>query len=250
MVYSEDEDLEFLGQMESSDLNDLVYCLTHDKDGAERVNEELTKSEQYKRFQPDHHQYWKEIAAEIQCFGSNIFAMLFRNGKGILYKEVMTDVCRKLKIDFDQDDSAIGIENVLMMKILSESIGKMSEEEHQQIAGILGIAQSETIKPETLLAPFQAAFVAGGLQSYKLALIVANSVSRFIFGHGLELAGDTTVTRRFSILAGIGLIQPEIWPIFEIAGPAYRVTIPAIILVTTLRRKWLSQQQPASQADA
>ena len=61
MVYREDVDLEFLGQMESSDLNDLVLSLTRDRDGAERMTGELLKSELYKKYQPDHHHYWQRI---------------------------------------------------------------------------------------------------------------------------------------------------------------------------------------------
>lgn len=33
MAYRFDTDLEFLAEIKSEDLNDLVYCLTHDKDG-------------------------------------------------------------------------------------------------------------------------------------------------------------------------------------------------------------------------
>ncbi|HCH0928890.1 TPA: DUF3944 domain-containing protein, partial [Vibrio parahaemolyticus] len=43
MAYRYDSDLEFLGAIKSEDLSDLVYCLTHDKDGEERFTEELTQ---------------------------------------------------------------------------------------------------------------------------------------------------------------------------------------------------------------
>ena len=62
MAYRDDADLEFLGQMESQDLNDLVYCLTHDKDGDVRLTEELTMNELYKNHYPDHQKYWEMIA--------------------------------------------------------------------------------------------------------------------------------------------------------------------------------------------
>ena len=42
MAYRYDSDLEFLGQMKSEELGDLVYCLTHDRDGSVRLTEELT----------------------------------------------------------------------------------------------------------------------------------------------------------------------------------------------------------------
>ena len=36
MAYRYDTDLEFLGKMNSEYLSDLVYCVTHDKDGSVR----------------------------------------------------------------------------------------------------------------------------------------------------------------------------------------------------------------------
>ena len=42
--YRTDPDLEFLQTLKSEELNDLVYCLTHDKDGALRYTESLTNN--------------------------------------------------------------------------------------------------------------------------------------------------------------------------------------------------------------
>ncbi|MFV2029649.1 DUF3944 domain-containing protein [Neisseria sp. S1] len=54
MAYRNDIDLEFLGEMKSEDLGDLVYCLTHDKNGKARWTEALTSSKKYKMHYPDH----------------------------------------------------------------------------------------------------------------------------------------------------------------------------------------------------
>ena len=97
MAYRYDTDLEFLSKCKSEDLNELVYCLTHDKDGDPRLTEELTTNALYKRHHPDHHQYWELIAAEVQCFGANSFATIFRGGKGVPYKAYhYTQVCKSL----------------------------------------------------------------------------------------------------------------------------------------------------------
>lgn len=117
MAYRDDGDLEFLGKLPSEDLGDLVYCLTHDKDGEVRFTEELTLSETYKKYSPDHSKYWELIAAEIQCFGANTFATLIRGGHGVLYKEVLVDVCDKLKVNYNERSSAEIIESNLLMKV-------------------------------------------------------------------------------------------------------------------------------------
>lgn len=238
MAYREDDDLKFLEQLKSEDLNDLVYCLTKDKDGSARLTEELTTNDLYKEFNPDHHQYWKEIAAEIQCFGANSFMTMIRGGKGVLYKEILIDVCGKLKVKFDEHSCVDEIENCLLMKILSDSLKKMSAEELKQLADSLGLANADHITPEIMIGTFQAVFVAGGFLSYELALIVANSIAKAVFGRGLTLVGNATLTRTLAVLAGpVGWILTGIWTAVDIAGPAYRVTIPAVILIATLRKK-------------
>lgn len=83
-MYRYDPDLEFLGKVKSEDLNDLVQMLLYDKDGDARLTEELSMRDSYKRYHPDHHQYWEDIAGEIQCYGANTIAMWFRGGKGVL----------------------------------------------------------------------------------------------------------------------------------------------------------------------
>lgn len=57
MAYRHDNDLEFLKELESEKLNDMVYCLTYDKDVDVRFTEELTASENYKKHNPDYHKY-------------------------------------------------------------------------------------------------------------------------------------------------------------------------------------------------
>ena len=244
MSYRNDSDLEFLAEIKSEDLNDLVYCLTHDQDGEKRFTEELTESSSYKEHHPDHHQYWKLIAAEIQCFGANTFATLLRGGEGVLYKEVLTDVCDKLKVNYNNNSSVEKIETHLLMKILEDSIEKLSPSELQDLARNLGLENFSGITPEALVGIFQAVFRAGGFKSYQLTLIIVNYIMKAILGRGLSLAGNAALTRTMSVLAGpIGWTITGLWTAIDIAGPAYRVTIPAVIHVAVLRQKYLYDEK-------
>lgn len=240
MAYRIDSDLEFLAELDSEDLNDLVYCLTHDKDGEVRYTEELTGSDEYKEHNPNHHQYWKLIAAEIQCFGANTFATLIRGGEGVLYREVLMDVCNKLKVNYNKNSSVEKIENHLLMKILEDALEKMSPEELQELARTVGLKNFSGVTPEVVVGVFQAVFKAGGFKSYQLTLIIVNAVMKALFGRGLSLAGNAALTRTMSILAGpIGWVITGVWTAIDVAGPAYRVTIPAVIQVAVLRQKYL-----------
>jgi uncharacterized protein YaaW (UPF0174 family) len=240
MAYRDDKDIEFLGDMNSLDLNDLVYILTHDKDGNERYTEQLTASNLYKIHKPNHNKYWQYIAAEVQCFGANSVATLFRGGKGVLYREVLTDVCDKLKVNYNKDSSVQIIENNLLMKILSESLENMSAEELKDFGAALGIDNVNKFTPETVLAIFQAVFRAGGFKSYQYTLIIVNAILKSIIGSGLSFASNRVLVQTMSILTGpIGWTITGLWTALDIASPAYRVTIPAVIQIAALRQKSL-----------
>ena len=238
MAYRYDSALEFLGQCTSKDLGDLVYCITHDKDGSARLTEELTATAVYKRHNPDHHQYWELIAAEIQCFGANSFATIFRGGKGVPYKEVLIDVCEKMKVNFNKESSVEVIEQNLLMKILKDSLEKMSTAEVRQLAESLGVKNFNVVTAETLVGGFQTIFKMGGFKSYQLTVIIVNAVMKALIGRGLSFAATGTLMRAASVLTGpIGWAITGIWTAVDLAGTAYRVTIPAVIQVAFLRQK-------------
>jgi len=243
MAYRNDRDLEFLGKIKSAHLCDLVHCLTHDTDGSSRWTEEITQNELYKQHSPNHHEYWPLIAGEIQQFGANTFATICRGGEGVSYREVATNVCDKLKVNYNKSSSIQIIENNLLMKILSDALDKMTQKELNELADSIGMKEKSFITPEALLGTFQAVFRAGGFKSYQLTLIVVNGVMKALLGRGLSLAGNAALTRTMSVLTGpIGWAITGIWTAVDIAGPAYRVTVPAVIQVAVLRQKFLYEQ--------
>lgn len=238
MAYRSDSDISFLGDLPSKDLDALVYCLTHDTDGEVRWTEELTSDSSYKAYYPDHNKYWREIAAELQCFGANTFMTIFRGGEGVPYKEVLTDVCDKLDVNYNENSSVEIIEDNLLMKILEKSINEMSSDELRRLCDSMGIKKYDTITPEIITGALQTIFRMGGFKSYQLTLIAVNAIWKALFGTGLTFATNATITRILSIWAGpIGWAITALWTTVDIAGPAYRVTIPATLQVALLRKK-------------
>lgn len=243
MAYRHDPDLEFLGTLSSEELNDLVYLLTHDTDEKTRWTEFLTSNAMYKRCYPDHHQYWQVIAEEIQLFGGNSFANFWRGGlfstdmTGVFYKEVLCDVCDKMKVNYNKKSPTKQIEQNLLMKILEESLEKMSPEEINNLAVELGLQEKDLVGgPQAMQAIFLYVFKAGGFRSYQITLQIANAVMKALFGKGLTFAGNQMLTKFASIITGpIGWAITAIWTAHDIAGAAYRVTIPAVIQVAYLR---------------
>ncbi|QCH26938.1 DUF3944 domain-containing protein [Clostridium tyrobutyricum] len=236
-MYRYDTDLEFLKYCSNEDLDLLVTYLIKDKDGNPRLTEELTYTDEYKLYSPNHKMYWQLIAAELQCFGANTFATLFRGGKGVLYKELLMDVCNKLKVNYNKNSSTEIIEMNLIMKILTDSIENMDSQQIKDIIKELKLKTTNYSK-EALLAALQFAIKIGGFQSYEIAVIVANAVAKQLLKRGLSFTANATLTRAISIFAGpIGWIITGAWTLIDIGGPAYRVTIPSVVQIAYMRLK-------------
>ena len=242
MAYRQDPDLEFLADVPSDDLDALVRILTKDKDGNVRLTEELTTHDRYKEFSPDHHEYWDLIAAEIQRSGGNTLATLARGGKGVLYREVLTDICDKMKVNYNRGASVEAIEFYLLTKVLTDSMKEMSPEELEAVCDDLDLSPMR-YTPEAVTIALQVAIRLGGFLPYKIALIVANAVVKALIGRGLSLVMNAALVRLMSAFAGpIGWTLSAAWLLVDIAGPAYRITVPAVIMVAYLRLESMKRE--------
>ena len=245
MSYRADDDLNFLRQCTADDLEPLVRYLTTDKDGSRRLTESLTGSEPYKQSYPAHDYYWDLIAAELQTFGANSIATVFRGGEGVLYREILTNVCDKMKVNHNPKSSVELIEQNLLMKLLTDSLERMDDAAKRQLVDALKLNTTSLTGPAIATA-LQFGIQAGGFASYQLAVIVANAVANAVLGHGLSLGLNAALTRAIGIAAGpIGWVVTGLWTVASLAGPAYRVTIPAVVHIAFLRAK-LAQGKGAS----
>ena len=244
MAYRYDEDLEFLRNMQSADLDTLVEILT----GKDKTNatENLSQQSGYKAHYPNHIKYVDEIMEELQRFGGNSFAnYLIRFGEGVLYKEILCDVCDKVKVNYNKNSSVERIEGELFAKILEKAIEQMDSKELEQIVKEINkgtnISSAMGFGKQAALAAMQGAIKVGGFASYQLALIVANAVAKQVIGRGLTFAANAGLTRAMSVFAGpIGWVITGLWTGVDLAGPAHRITMPAVIEVAYLRKRFLN----------
>jgi len=245
MAYREDENLEFLGQCTDSELDILVQTLTTGKGGVTRYTEALTSKDAYKAFYPKHSMYWDAIAEEVQTYGANTLASMFRGGKGVLYRKVLLDVCKKMKVNFPDHASVEVLERNLLIRVFEDAVEHMKPEEIRQLVEELNLKTTKCTG-QAVMAAIQVAIKANGVLFYKIALIVANGVAKALLGRGLTFVGNQMLLRSVSAFAGpIGWAITGIWALTDIAGPAYRVTIPAVIQVACLRAK---QQNDSTEA--
>jgi uncharacterized protein YaaW (UPF0174 family) len=239
-LHREDADLEFLRKLKSDELDTLVRILTHDDDGKVRMTEALTGHALYKAHFPDHRHYWDLVAAEVQSFGANSIATLVRRGKGVPYREVLTDVCARLSIEHDKDGVTEAIERALLSKLVDDFLSKTPESELTLIAEDLGVKGAQALHGPALAAALLAAFQAGGFMSQRLVVIMMTSILKHLMGRGLQVAGMGAVMPTVGAWIGpVGWALTGAWAAFDLASPAYRVTVPAVLQIAALRRQYL-----------
>ena len=123
------------------------------------------------------------------------------------------------------------------MKILIDSLDKMDSEELKKVVEALNLKTTNFTK-EAVIAALQAAMRMGGFASYKIAVIVANAVAKVLLKRGLSVGANAALSRWIGVFVGpIGWVLTGIWTLVDIAGPAFRVTIPAVIQVAYMRIK-------------
>lgn len=235
MAYLYDLDLEFLGGLDSEDLSDLVDCLIKDKDGNSRLTETLTSSDEYKKYGNDYAKYYKRIAEELQLFGGNTLANLKR-GHGVTYREILMDVCDKLKVKYNKTQATEMIEDELLAKTLTDILAKMNDSGKEEIKKELEKASGVAIKGQITTAIALKLLSLKGLVAYKLTLKVVNAIWGLLFKKGLSLG--STLTKAIGVTLGpVGWTITGAWTIIDIASPAFRVTMPAVFQIALLRKR-------------
>ena len=233
--YRPDEGLDFLEDVPSEDLHDLVEFLI------KVHNQELAGTEVYKNHNPDHSKYWREIATEIQTFGGNTFSNIYR-GEGTIYREILHDVCDRLKVNYNEGSSIKRIEEHLLQKALEDAFEKLDAEQRAELLKALGAKNATTLGVNAGVLAAQLLLKQSGFAAYVWTLIAVNGLiggaAKITVGHGLSLATNAALTRGLSIVIGpVGLALTAAWTAYELAGPAYRVTVPAVLYIAGLRRK-------------
>lgn len=78
MSYTYDENLEFLGECTDEQLKDLAEILIYDTDRKYRNMEEITSTNEHKRYKEHYSKYWEILAGDLQKFGGDSIANAVR----------------------------------------------------------------------------------------------------------------------------------------------------------------------------
>lgn len=230
---------QLLERVSNDDLEPLVEYILKAR------TESLSKQVDFKRWHPEHRRYASAILDELRLFGGNSFANLWRKS-GPSYTEVVRDVAGKLKVKGVGSMELIELEEAMVQSILRQALEKSSGEDRHELEEILREAGLDKTKMTALLngsalsglvVPAVARMIL-----YRTSTVIVNSMAQQLLGHGLRsavVAGGTFAGgRAVAALAGpVGWVIAGVWTAVDLAGPAYRVTIPCVLHIAMLRLK-------------
>lgn len=177
------------------------------------------------------------VAEELTRFGGNSLMNIFRGGSGVPYKELLGDVASHVGVGKSSLDDCAKMEMAIIVKVVEQSVGRMSEEDKATFFESVGASYRPGMVPGALATLLTGLGASG---SYRLAAVVASATMSSLVGRGVMLAGGAGLGRGLAVLAGpVGWAITGLWTAFDLASPAYRVTVPCVIQIGHMRQKML-----------
>jgi uncharacterized protein YaaW (UPF0174 family) len=243
LIYDTDL-VDVLASADAEDLSILFDHITDKGEGRLSLSSEVCKKLHDARVAGEFPAEIRTLAAEeLQRFGGNSIVNLIRGGTGVPYSEIARDVADHVKAKYPANADCAAVEMAILLKVLEQAYEQMTEEEKRKLFEEFGAFYKGEGAGPASMATLIAAIKLSGFGVYKLAAVVANAVARALLGRGLSFGAAATMMRGISFFSGpVGWAVTAIWTAFDLASPAYRVTVPCVVQIAYMRQKRLSQR--------
>ena len=233
---NQDKDLTFLAACSNEDLHTLCDLLIYNKKGEIRLSEQLTNSDAYINCYPERLNLMAtEISEELRRFGSNTIKTFFCKGEADSYETIVRRVCKRMNVKVSNDDDTKTMERELVITICEQTTSNLSDDELRNLADKAGIPH-KTLNHQMLASAILFAIRRNTYLLTEMIYYVTMQIAYMLFGRWITMIGMSTVGRYIGIAAGpIGWAALAGWTISDMASPAYRVMIPAVIMVASMR---------------
>lgn len=209
--------------------------------------EGLSGSPEYKRHHPDHARYSAKVYDEICLFGGNTLVNIFRKS-GPSYSEVVKDAASKVGVKNISNGSIVDIEQRMIQELLRKAAKEAKGKEREELEEVLRNAGMNHKDYKAFLSGASlVSLLAPHLYRvfmYQASSLIASAVARQLLGHGLTIGASFATGRAGAMFLGpLGWVLAGLWTAADIAGPAYRVTVPCTLHIAMLRQKWIAAQE-------
>ena len=232
----QDKDLAFLASCQNDDLRTLCDILTYNNKGEIRLSEQLTDTDAYLNCYPDRMNLMAaELAEELRKFGSNTVKTFCRKGEADSYETIVRRVCKRMGVKVNDCDNTLTMERELLTTICEQTTSKLSDEELRKLADKAGIPH-KSLNHQMLVSAILFAIRRNTYLLTEMIYYVTYRIANMLLGRWITIMGMSTVGRYLSIAAGpVGWAVVAGWTLSDIASPAYRIMIPAVIMVASMR---------------
>lgn len=243
--YTKDEDLAFLEYCSEEDIEQLAKILIYDGKGNERLTSQIMSDENFKKLNGSPDQWrksWKLVAGELQHFGGDTIANLFRQ-KGVPYRKILKDTCKKQGVGFKKKKPTWEIEKELIEDFVKKVLNKMTEEERYEVLKSMKFREFTGKNFDWRTMSYTALLGGAGAGAwYAWAASAATAAFAPAVLSRAGIAGVSMIVAQrgasfFNPLVGVALTVPAV------SGTAYRVTVPATIQIAYMRQKYMNKDR-------
>lgn len=179
-----------------------------------------------------------ELADHLRRWGSNtLVTWVFRWGDGVNYDEVVRDVADALKVERGPGGDERDVELAIVGKIVQEYLKTASPTEREEIEKILKQAGADATSIASHLAAGGSSFVTLLLSTVgaRVTQQVVKAILLRMLSRQAAKEGMKQIARFAALAVPFLNIVMGAWLVLDIAGPAYRKTVPAVVRVALLR---------------
>jgi uncharacterized protein YaaW (UPF0174 family) len=174
------------------------------------------------------------LVRELQHFGGNSFVNLFRS-RGVPYADIVFDVLDHVGGKRDEQETVPDAELKIVSRIFAGVWEKLTPEQRSELEKSL---DSKVELAALSTADVQKIILMGGSRATNLTRILSGAMASSTLGGSVAISANLVAGRVAGVALGpIGLALSGIWGAYSLTSPAYRVTVPCVVLIAYIRLK-------------
>jgi len=188
------------------------------------------------------------LAEGLGKAGSHVVGALMRGGRGVPYREVVGDVAAKLKLPkLPEAATTCERERQILTAAFEKMLAEASPEQREAILAELAGKQGSPIG----VGAGTAALVVANLSGFALYTAASTTLAAVTGAVGLTLPFATYMGLSSviaTVTGPVGWAALGVWAVASLGGANYKKTIPAVILVGTVRARLIAERDQELQA--
>lgn len=188
------------------------------------------------------------LAEGLGKAGSHVVGALVRGGRGVPYGEVVRDVAAKLRLPkLSETVTICGREHQILTAAFERMLAEASPDQREAILVELARKQGSSLG----VGAGTAALVVANLSGFALYTAASTTLAAVTGAVGLTLpfatyAGLSSVIA--TVTGPLGWAALGVWAVASLGGANFKKTIPAVMLVGTVRTRLIAERDHELQA--